>query len=454
MKKIIYILGLVFLLTSCSKDFLEIEPVSDFNSEDFYKTEGEFNAALTGAYAKLQGQVSIYFELSEWRSDYLDLAAPTAGTQDRYDICKFQDNSANGLITSAWANYYNGILRCNVITDNLAGATLDESFKKQIEGEARFIRALTYFNMVRLWGDVPIILKQVTPDESLAIGRSPVADVYQVIESDLLFAKDNLKLTNNGRATSGAAKALLGKVYLTQKKYSEAITLLSELIGQYALLPNIADVFSTTNKQNKELIFSIQFYKGISAEGHGLWFSVSDVTTTPNTLKIQKAYETVDTRKAMFDYTLAGPKNNIFVPGKFFDTPTNNNYGNDYTILRYADVLLMLSESLNEQSYQPAGTAFDYLNEVRKRAKLTPLTATDLPNQGSFRDAVLQERFLEFPFEGHRWFDLIRTNTAAKEIKTGIGINILPFQLLYPVPQTEIQKINNPSIFYQNEGYN
>ena len=222
----------------------------------------------------------------------------------------------------------------------------------------------------------------------------------------------------------------------------------------YALLPNIADVFSTTNKQNKELIFSIQFYKGISAEGHGLWFSVSDVTTTPNTLKIQKAYETVDTRKAMFDYTLAGPKNNIFVPGKFFDTPTNNNYGNDYTILRYADVLLMLSESLNEQSYQPAGTAFDYLNEVRKRAKLTPLTATDLPNQGSFRDAVLQERFLEFPFEGHRWFDLIRTNTAAKEIKTGIGINILPFQLLYPVPQTEIQKINNPSIFYQNEGYN
>ena len=231
MKKIIYILGLVFLLTSCSKDFLEIEPVSDFNSEDFYKTEGEFNAALTGAYAKLQGQVSIYFELSEWRSDYLDLAAPTAGTQDRYDICKFQDNSANGLITSAWANYYNGILRCNVITDNLAGATLDESFKKQIEGEARFIRALTYFNMVRLWGDVPIILKQVTPDESLAIGRSPVADVYQVIESDLLFAKDNLKLTNNGRATSGAAKALLGKVYLTQKKYSEAITLLSELIG-------------------------------------------------------------------------------------------------------------------------------------------------------------------------------------------------------------------------------
>jgi len=460
MKTIIYILSVVFLLTSCSKDFLEIDPEGDFNAENFYKTEGEFNAALTGAYAKLQGQIDIYFELTEYRSDYLDFAAPTAGTQDRFDITKFQDNSANVLIRDAWANYMNGLLRCNVITDNLPAANLSESFKKQIEGEARFIRALTYFNMVRLWGDVPIILKQVTPQESLTLGRSPISEVYKVIENDLLFAKDNLKLTNNGRATSGAAKALLGKVYLTQKKYPEAITVLSELIGKYSLQPNIADVFDTTKKQNSELIFSIQFYKGISTEDHGLWLSVSDVTTTPFTQKLLNAYQlapVIDARKAMVDYRLGGTKNNIFVPGKFYDTPvntTNNNFGNDYTILRYADVLLMLSEALNEESYQPAGSAFDYLNDVRTRSKLTPLTPTNLPDQASFRDAVLYERFLEFPFEGQRWFDLIRTNTATKEIKSGKGINILPYQLLYPVPQTEIQKINNPSIFYQNEGYN
>lgn len=448
---------MVFLLTSCSKDFLEINPEGDFNAENFYKTEGEFNAALTGAYAKLQSQIDIYFELTEYRSDYLDFPAPTTATQNRFDITKFQDNAANGLIRDAWANYMNGILRCNVITDNLPAASLSDSFKKQMEGEARFIRALTYFNMVRLWGDVPIILRQVTPQESLTIGRSPVADVYQAIENDLLFAKDNLKLTNNGRATSGAAKALLGKVYLTQKKYPEAVTVLSELIGKYSLQTNIADVFDTTKKQNNELIFSIQFYKGIGSEDHGLWLSVSDVTTTPFTQKLREAYDLVDERKAMVGYRTAGNSNNIFVPGKFYDTPVNstsNNFGNDYTILRYADVLLMLSEALNEESYQPAGSAFDYLNDVRIRAKLSALTSTELPDQASFRNAVLHERFLEFPFEGHRWFDLIRTNTATQEIKSGKGINILPYQLLFPVPQTEIQKINNPLLYYQNEGYN
>ena len=363
--------------------------------------------------------------------------------------------SANELIRDAWANYYNGIFRANAVTDNIGGVNFDETLKRQFEAEARFIRALTYFNIVRLWGDAPIVLKVVSVEESLSIGRSPVAEVYEAIEADLLYAASNLPNSYTaqdfGRATSGAAKALLGKVYLTQKKYSEAVTVLNDVVGQYSLLNDISDVFDTNNKNNNEVIFSIRFNKEILGQGHGLWFAVSDISISPFTTKLVNAYSGSDVRKSLIEFQSAG---NLLVPAKFFDTESAfRNFGNDYILLRHADVVLMLAEALNEQSYQASGNAFDYLNDIRERANLLTLTSTDLPNQASFRDAVLNERFLEFPFEGHRWFDLIRTNTAEAEINSGVGISIQDFQLLYPVPQTEVEKINNVSIFYQNEGY-
>ena len=309
--------------------------------------------------------------------------------------------------------------------------------------------------MVRFWGDVPIVLNQISVEESLGIGRSPASDVYEVIEDDLQFAINNLPSSypaqDFGRATSGAAKTLLGKVYLTQNKYAEASNILSEVVGQYSLLNKIADVFDTENKNNNEVIFSIRFNKEIQTEDHGLWFAVSDLSISPFTSKLVNAYDSADDRKNMIDFQSVG---NLFVPGKFFDTESSfRSFGNDYILLRYADVLLMLSEALNEQGYQPSGSALDYLNDVRSRANLAPFTATELPDQASFREAVLNERFLEFPFEGHRWFDLIRTKTAEDEINEAIGISIQDYQLLYPVPQTEIEKINNTSLFYQNDGY-
>ncbi|WP_242156266.1 RagB/SusD family nutrient uptake outer membrane protein [Aestuariivivens sediminis] len=455
MRIIIYIVTLFLVISSCSDSFTDLASENNSTTDSFYKTPDDFNAAIMAAYAKLQGQVGLYFELSEWRSDNLDLGAPTAGTQDRYNINKFQETSANELIRDAWANYYNGIFRANSVTDNLGGVNFDEILMKQYEAEARFIRALTYFNIVRLWGDAPIISSVVSSEESLKIGRSPVTEVYQFIEEDLQFAANNLPSSypaqDYGRATSGAAKTLLGKVYLTQKKYGDAVTVLNGVLGEYGLLNNVADVFDTGNKNNSEIIFSIRFNKEIQGEGHGLWFAVSDISISPFTSKIINAYTESDARKDLIDYVPAG---NLLVPAKFFDTESSfRNFGNDYILLRHADVLLMLSEALNEQGYQSGGTAFSYLNEVRERSNLTPLTATDLPDQARFREAVLQERFLEFPFEGHRWFDLVRTNTAASEINSGIGVVIQDYQLLYPVPQAEIEKINNTSIFYQNNGY-
>ncbi|MBL4561902.1 MAG: RagB/SusD family nutrient uptake outer membrane protein [Labilibaculum sp.] len=458
MKKILYILIATLVFTSCSSDFVEIAPVDDLNSLDFYKSKDDFNSAVIATYAKMQSQVGdIYFEMSEWRSDNLDLASPTSGTQDRFNINKFVETSANSEVNSAWANCYHSIFRCNVITDQIGGVDFDTSLKKQYEAEARFIRAFNYFNIVRLWGKAPIVLTQISPEESLTIVRSPVNEVYEAIEADLEFASQNLPNSYSyddfGRATSGAAKALLGKVLLTEKKYSEAITILTDLIGEYSLLNNVADVFDPSNKTNNEIIFSIRFDNGIDGEGHGLWFGLSDISISSFTQKLQDAYELADSRKALLDYQAVG---GLFAPGKFVDAEDagTKKYGNDYILLRYADVLLMLSEAINEQAYTTSGNAYTYLNDVRGRAGFTtPLTSVDLSDQTSFRNAILQERFLEFPLEEHRWFDLLRMGAATSEIKSGIGVDIFTTQLLYPVPQSEVEKINDDSIFPQNNGY-
>ena len=180
------------------------------------------------------------------------------GTQDRFDLNEFKETSANTIVQDAWTNFYNGIFRCNIILDNIVNADFD--LKNQIEAEARFIRALTYFNVVRFWGDAPLVLNQLGPEEALTVKRSPVSEVYEAIEADLIFAAANLPPSqSNGKATSGAAKALLGKVYLTEKKYTEAVTTLNEVVGKYSLLDDAKDVFSTTNKNNNGIIFYIRF---------------------------------------------------------------------------------------------------------------------------------------------------------------------------------------------------
>jgi len=456
MRKYSLLILSLFVILSCNDDFVELFPENNLSSGEFYKTQQDFNAGVIAAYAKLQGQVGIYFELIEWRSDNLDLLAPTAGDQDRFNINKFQETSANEEIRNAWANFYNGIFRCNQVISNIPNADFDQELVNQYEAEARFVRALTYFNVVRFWGDAPIVLSPITQEESLTLGRSPVEDVYNVIEEDLLFAVENLPASysqqNVGRATSGAARTLLGKVYLTQGKYEDCINTLNQVLNQYQLLDDVADVFDTNNKENQEIIFSIRFDKEIQGEGHGLWFAVTDISISPLTNKLLSAYDEEDNRLPLITYQTV---DNRLAPGKFVDeeSEVTQNFGNDYILLRYADVLLMYAEALNAQGYQANGEAFNVLNQVRTRAGLPAYTSSDLQNESSFQQAVLNERLLEFPLEGHRWFDLIRTNTATEEIQSGIGVSIQNYQLLYPVPQSEIEKINNPEIFYQNEGY-
>jgi hypothetical protein len=317
---------------------------------------------------------------------------------------------------------------------------------------------------VRLWGGVPLVLQPTSSQDAQNIGRSPVTDVYAAIEADLSRAATLLPATyaatDLGRATAGAAKGLLGKVYLTEKKYSQCTTVLKDLIPpgtnayKYMLLPNIADVFSVNNKLNAEVLFAVHYDKTINGEGHGFGAYISNPSIDPNLLN---AYEAADTRRNLLNNTRVDVNTNPI--NKYYDTfdPPTKTVGNDYIILRYADVLLMYAEALNEVAYSsdPNSDNFKYLNMVRSRAGASVLTAARLPDQMSFRNTVWQERRLELPFEFSRWFDLIRTNTAIEALQNTAltKITIQQFQLVYPIPAGQIEVIHNPAIFPQNPGY-
>ena len=448
-------------MTSCGDSFFDLEPASSVTIDKVYKTASDYNVAVIGCYAKLQSQVNFYTECCEYRSDNLSLGAPTAGTQDRYDIDHFTEKPSNGILSSYWANFNNNVYRCNLLLDQIDGANFAENLKKQYKGEAMFIRALNYFNMYRIWGGVPATKHVVSAVEALKVARYSDEQMFDLIAGDLKEIVDNNYLPETyssadmGRATSGAAKALLGKVYLTFHKWTEAKDILSQLIGKYQLVSPIAQVFNVDNKNNNEIIFAVHFNKEIEGEGHSYWYNLTNASDDTNqTSSLLTTFPTGDARKDLITYVQV--EKNVRLMNKFYDTksPTFKTVGNDQILLRYADVLLMYAEALNEIQYDASegSLALKYLNAVRQRAGISNLTAKQLPTQEKFRKGILVERQREFPYEGQRWFDLVRMGFA-KSVMAENGVEIKDYQLLFPIPQQEIEKVGDKSILWQNPGY-
>lgn len=448
-------------MTSCGDSFFNLEPASSVTIDKVYKTASDYNVAVIGCYAKLQSQVNFYTECCEYRSDNLSLGAPTAGTQDRYDIDHFTEKPSNGILSSYWANFNNNVYRCNLLLDQIDGANFAENLKKQYKGEAMFIRALNYFNMYRIWGGVPATKHVVSAAEALKVARYSDEQMFDLIAGDLKEIVDNNYLPETyssadmGRATSGAAKALLGKVYLTFHKWTEAKDILSQLIGKYQLVSPIAQVFDVDNKNNNEIIFAVHFNKEIEGEGHSYWYNLTNASDDTNqTSSLLNTFPTGDARKDLITYVQV--EKNVRLMNKFYDTksPTFKTVGNDQILLRYADVLLMYAEALNEIQYDASegSLALKYLNAVRQRAGISNLTVKQLPTQEKFRKGILVERQREFPYEGQRWFDLVRMGFA-KSVMAENGVEIKDYQLLFPIPQQEIEKVGDKSILWQNPGY-
>lgn len=450
----IWVLGGV----ACQSNFLDLTPQSQPNAANFYRTANDFGNAVNGAYDAIQTSNQYggdFNTLIEARADNFFDNDPSSNAGLRYNIDRFIEPTTNSVLRDTWGSLYTGINRTNLILDKIDAIEFDATLKARYKGEAQFVRALSYFNLVRLWGSVPLVLTAGTTADARTYVRNSVADIYAAIEKDLLAASTNLPATytgtNVGRATSGAAKALLGKVYLTEKKFTEALPVLRDVVnsGTYKLLANPVDPFLVTNKNNAEIVFAVKFKKG-GLEGHGLWYG----TNIGNNIEpsLQAAYPAGDKRLALVQQ-IPVPSNVNVVPRKFYDEFSSaNDVGNDFPVLRYADVLLMYAEALNETTYSAAGEALTSLNAVRTRAAAPAYTAAQLSAQATFRTAIINERRLELALENDRWFDLVRTGTAVDALKV-VGITVPPNRLVYPIPQSEIDTYNNPTTFPQNPGY-
>lgn len=469
----------------CSKDFIELAPISQNNSVNFYKTAADMKLAVNAAYGALQysGQYwSALHEVAEVRSDNTEILDVQTGL-NVVEIDIFTNQSGNTLLNGMWNDHYRGLSQCNIVLSRIDAIDMDAALKSRYIGEVKFLRALMYFNMVRTFGAIPLVLTELkSPEEGYAFGRESVETVYAQIIEDLQDAESKLPViytgADIGRATSGAAKTLLGKVYLTNKQWGLAAAKLKEVIdntgeNRYMLLPNYGDLWKVTNENHRESIFEVQFKKGGTGEGspftnqfapRGSGVIVSKVGAGLGynipTQDMSDAYEANDLRKELS--MAQGYMNGSNFVGvkyitKYLDIPFQaNDADNNWTVLRYADVLLMYAEALNEQGYVADGEAFNLLNQVRTRAGLPSKTAVnaepglEVADQAAFRLAIEQERRVELAFENHRWFDLVRTDRAIA-VMAEHGIEIEPYQLLYPIPQLQIDI--NPAKITQNPGY-
>ena len=463
-----------FSFSSCS-DFLEQNPQTDLSENDFYKTADDILSAVNGAYSSLQ-EGDIYgnwYVFGEIPSDNTrNQLSGSVTTQNEFD--QFYIDTQNSMIANFWKAAYKVINRTNTILGRIDGIEINTELANRYKLECKFIRALMYFNLVRVYGDVPLVLKEISISESYDILREPKENVYNQIIADLKEAQDlpvSYSTAEDGRATQGAAKALLANVYMTLHKYAEAETILAEIInsGRYSLLENTPgslnidgykNVFSPVNHNSKEGIFEIQFLKGGYGEGSNYANNFAPENSGTNVvavggtggnnipeMDIYYAYEEGDRRR---DFSMSlgyydNRKNNEWVESryvcKFMDVPyQNNDASNNYPVIRYADVILMYAEALNQNG--KTAEACKYLNMTRRRGfgyQTTETSPVDLQttDKAQFALMVEQERRVELAFENHRWFDLIRTGRAV-EVMRSKGFSLNETNLICPIPQKQI----------------
>lgn len=475
--------------SACSKDFINLTPQSNQTTATFFKTASDFEQGVNAIYDGLQSTQTYgkaYYYLMEVRSDNTDIwdRGALAGVASQVDF--FTEVTTNPFISDGYAGAYVIITRANAVLDQIDASSIPDASKKQYKGEALFLRALSYFNLVRLYGPVPLVTKMETTSQALNHKRNATAEVYTQIENDLQAAVTLLpgSYTNAGdygRATAGSASGLLGKVLVTQKKWATALTALKNVGNGYSLVNEYADLYKPANVVNPEILFAVRFKKGLNpSEGNNYFADMVPVSFYYNgvlyggsnnnrpTHDLVAAYEAGDKRLGVSLDTIYNNSATNVVKGnyikKYLDVPgATNDGGSNFPVLRYADILLLQAEALNEQAYSAAtgaGTAFGFLNAVRKRAGLPEKTVAELPDQASFRNAVFRERRTELAFENDRWFDLARSTNGVAVLQAhlkqeyNLATPVLNAdRLLFPIPQREINIHNDPANFPQNKGY-
>lgn len=460
MKRHIFLLiALVLLVISCGKDFTSLAPISQRNAANFYETATDFQVAINGAYDALQHDDTYgrsYALLLEMRGDNTENGGGSTGLAAALEaLDEFNEISTDEEIQNAWTGSYRGIARCNVILSRLDQVDLDESLENRLRGEALFIRSLLYYNMAVIFGNIPLQLEEVT-NPNIEINQVSADVIYGQIAGDLEIAEGLLPATYSaagdvGRATSGTAATLLGLVELTNGNNSAAEAALRRVVqsNQYQLVPDYAEIWGVANENNVESIFEIQYTAGGVGEGSGFtdFYTplgssggvgggnapqdlTSEVTTIFDQNNDERFWGTFDTTgtegTADFSYWVKKFESVPFGP---FDADNN------FIVFRYADVLLMLAEAIGESP-----EAYGYINEVRDRAELSPISAA---TPGTFEEKLLAERRREFTFENKRWPDLLRFGMAKPIMAAHLFAVESEIKLLYPIPQREIDVAPN-----------
>lgn len=477
-------------MVGCSKDYLDKQPLDTINTENYPNNAEELVTVVNGAYQPLQWPK--LYNLRMWSTDIMagnSIVGAGGGSDgiETQDMANFVTSTDNAGVLDLWRGPWPGILMSNIVLKTAPELDIDEAIKNRSMGEAYFLRAHYYFILARFFGDVPLITKPQSSDGDLLPSRDPVEEVYAQIISDLeaaaelLPAKSSYSGADLGRVPKGAAYGMLAKVHLTLGHYQEAVNYAAKVeeLG-YALNENYADNFNYHNENSKESIFEVQYasdggFNFWSNENQASWaspfmgprgsnFVAGAFGWNQPTQEFVSQYEEGDERKDVtilyedgpkFDgkdytssYSLTGYNTRKFlVP--LSEVSSYDNSPLNFPVLRYADVLLMRAEALNELGQ--TSEAETYLNMVRNRAGLDDIQSG--LSQEDFRKAVLHERRIELAFEGQRWFDLIRVNNGqyGLEFLHSIGKNNASQKhLLFPIPQIELDR--NPNLT-QNPGY-
>lgn len=492
MKNYIYTIALFTLavVTSCSDDFLDKQPLDTINTENYPQTADELITVVNGAYQPLQWPK--LYNMRMWTSDIMagnSIVGAGGGTDgiETQDMANFITQPDNAGVLDLWRGPWPGILMSNIVLETAPTLNIDEAIKNRSMGEAHFLRAHYYFILVRYFGDVPLVTTPTSSDDDLFPFRDPAAEVYALIIEDLTKAMELLPLRSSygpqdiGRASKGAACGILAKVQLTLGNYDEVVRLTGLLEGMgHGLNEDYFNNFNIEQENSIESIFEVQYasdggFDFWSNENQSSWASPFMGPNGANfvgggygwnqpTQEFMDLYEAGDLRKDVtvfyegcpnFDgkayreeYSYTGYNVRKFlvplsVISSYDNSPMN------FPVLRYADVLLMRAEALNELGR--TAEAETYLNRVRNRAGLNGIP-TGL-GKDEFRDAVLRERRVELAFEGQRWFDLIRVDGGryGLDFLHSIGKNnAAEKHLLLPIPQIEIDR--NPNLT-QNPGH-
>lgn len=504
MKKIISILLIALSAASMSCNDLNLVAVGQLSGSNFPTTDDEA-IALTNAvyYPNIRISTALGYVIDLTSELETNGENPNSGGDL---LAKMQVDPSNSYVSTVWQFLYEIVTRANDVIDKVgSSATISSDLKTRLVGESKFLRAYSYFYLVQLWGEVPLVLHNVDGSNQ---ARTAVDDVYTQIVQDLKDAAASLPTAaayaaaDRGRATQGAAYAYLSKVYLVwgqtsesagssvqQDRYRESVKY-ANLVTGYSLEENFLSNWSKTNRNGKESVFSVQHVQGSYAAGDGgnhlvhcsFYGGYSNTVLPhvyPTSNKWNDDFDSRDQRKrGTYIKQLWNPKtNSTFVfdrirYAKYIDTTdistSINTRDINRTVIRYAEVLLLKAEALNELNNGPNADAYEAINQVRRRAfKHFPVTnssSDDLPgglDYAGFKAKIQQERVFELTYEQNRWTDLVRwriyVKTLRNAVTTGYVLSTYPKQDVklknYRLPIPKAQRDINPTGLWQNWGY-